>query len=105
MKYVAGPLKFDPGCRRKLRKLLGAKLPALEELSKAFPNCRRRSWSERSARRIRIERARPAVPAARSPASTRSRPLPRAPLLAGLTPDVHGHIRERRRQAPGPAIL
>jgi len=37
LKYVAGPLKFDPGCRRKLLKPLGAKLPALEKLLRVFP--------------------------------------------------------------------
>ena len=38
IKYVAGRLEFDPGCRRKLRKLLGAKFAALEELLKVFPD-------------------------------------------------------------------
>ena len=38
LKYVTGPLKFDPGCRRKLVKPLGAKLPALEKLLKVFPD-------------------------------------------------------------------
>jgi hypothetical protein len=35
-KYVIGPLKFDPSCRRKLGNPLGAKLPALEKLLKVF---------------------------------------------------------------------
>jgi hypothetical protein len=37
LKYVTGPLTFDPDCRRKLVKPLGAKLPALEKLLKVFP--------------------------------------------------------------------
>jgi len=38
LKYVTGPLKFDPTCRKKLAKPLGAKLQALEKLLKAFPD-------------------------------------------------------------------
>jgi hypothetical protein len=38
LKYVTGPLKFDPSCRRKLLKPLGAKLPALEKLLNVFPD-------------------------------------------------------------------
>jgi hypothetical protein len=34
--YVTGPLEFDPVCKRKLVKPLGAKLPALEKLLKVF---------------------------------------------------------------------
>jgi hypothetical protein len=36
-KYVAGPLKFDSSCRKKLKSKLGEKLAALEALLKAFP--------------------------------------------------------------------
>ena len=36
LKYVTGPLKFDPDCRKKLVKPLGPKLPALENLLKLF---------------------------------------------------------------------
>lgn len=36
LKYVTGPLKFDPDCRRQLVKPLGAKLLALEKLLKVF---------------------------------------------------------------------
>lgn len=35
-RYVAGSLKFDASCRRRLAKLLGNKLPALEALLGAF---------------------------------------------------------------------
>ena len=36
LEYVTGPLEFDPVCRARLVKPLGAKLPALEKLLKVF---------------------------------------------------------------------
>jgi hypothetical protein len=35
--YVAGPLRFDDRCRRRLASRIGTKLPALEAMLAAFP--------------------------------------------------------------------
>ena len=36
LRYIVGPLKFDPACRKKLTGAMGPQLPALDALLKAF---------------------------------------------------------------------